>query len=74
MVVSPMSNMLHEHRRLMQAFCQVGSNNVLISDELGAGVAVGLKNWLRITFSIEPQSLEQGLDRMKAFCQRHSRK
>lgn len=38
------------------------------------GVAVGLKNWLRITFSIEPQSLEQGLDRMKAFCQRHSRK
>ncbi|KAJ6371723.1 hypothetical protein OIU77_002108 [Salix suchowensis] len=38
------------------------------------GVAVGLKNWLRITFSIEPESLEQGLDRMKAFCQRHSRK
>ncbi|KAL9377453.1 hypothetical protein Peur_028788 [Populus x canadensis] len=31
----------------------------------GAGVAAGLKNWPQVTFAIEPQSLEQGLDRMK---------
>ncbi|KAA8526347.1 hypothetical protein F0562_008450 [Nyssa sinensis] len=38
------------------------------------GVAVGLKNWLRITFAIEPSSLEEGLGRVKAFYQRHAKK
>ncbi|XWS54149.1 hypothetical protein CRYUN_Cryun10bG0064200 [Craigia yunnanensis] len=38
------------------------------------GIAVGLKNWLRITFAIESSSLEEGLARVKAFCQRHAKK
>ncbi|RZC90107.1 hypothetical protein C5167_044737 [Papaver somniferum] len=38
------------------------------------GTAVGLKNWLRITFAIEPTSLQDGLLRLKAFCQRHAKK
>ncbi|KAF8409204.1 hypothetical protein HHK36_005278 [Tetracentron sinense] len=37
------------------------------------GVAVGLKNWLRITFAIEPSSLEDGLGRIKSFYQRHAK-
>ncbi|KAK9716150.1 hypothetical protein RND81_06G214100 [Saponaria officinalis] len=37
------------------------------------GVTVGLKNWLRVTFALEPAALEEGLERMKAFCQRHSK-
>ncbi|KAI3457424.1 hypothetical protein Pfo_014087 [Paulownia fortunei] len=36
------------------------------------GLAVGLKNWLRITFAVEPSSLEEALERVKSFCQRHS--
>lgn len=35
------------------------------------GTAVGLKNWLRITFAIDPSSLEVALDRLKCFCLRH---
>ncbi|XP_058218150.1 probable aminotransferase TAT2 [Rhododendron vialii] len=38
------------------------------------GVAVGLKNWLRITFAIEPSSLEEGLGRIKVFYLRHAKK
>ncbi|KZV52697.1 hypothetical protein F511_23160 [Dorcoceras hygrometricum] len=38
------------------------------------GVAVGLKNWLRITFAVEPSSIEDGLRRVKAFHQRHTKK
>ncbi|OVA11520.1 Aminotransferase [Macleaya cordata] len=37
------------------------------------GTAVGLRNWLRITFAIEPSSLQDGLGRLKAFCQRHAK-
>ncbi|XP_072964943.1 nicotianamine aminotransferase 1-like [Typha angustifolia] len=37
------------------------------------GSVLGLKNWLRITFAIDPSSLEDGLDRIKSFCQRHSK-
>ncbi|KAK6919101.1 Aminotransferase, class I/classII [Dillenia turbinata] len=37
------------------------------------GCAVGMSNWLRITFAIEPSSLEDGLARIKAFCERHSK-
>ncbi|XP_075478227.1 nicotianamine aminotransferase 1-like [Primulina tabacum] len=38
------------------------------------GFAVGLKNWLRITFTVEPSSLDDGLRRIKAFHQRHTKK
>ncbi|KAK3043394.1 hypothetical protein RJ639_002696 [Escallonia herrerae] len=38
------------------------------------GVAVGLKNWLRVTFAIEPSSLADGLGRIKAFSERHGKK
>ncbi|KAK9285120.1 hypothetical protein L1049_024305 [Liquidambar formosana] len=38
------------------------------------GVTVGLKNWLRITFAVEPSYLEDGFARIKAFCQRHAKK
>ncbi|KAE8707818.1 putative aminotransferase TAT2 [Hibiscus syriacus] len=37
------------------------------------GIAVGLKNWLRITFAADPQSLKEALGRLKSFCKRHSR-
>ncbi|KAJ6298156.1 hypothetical protein OIU76_019320 [Salix suchowensis] len=37
------------------------------------GTAVGLKNWLRITFAADPVSLEEALGRVKSFCQRHSK-
>ncbi|XP_059662676.1 probable aminotransferase TAT2 [Cornus florida] len=36
------------------------------------GLAVGLKNWLRITFAVEPSSLEEAFGRIKCFYQRHS--
>ncbi|KAL0443558.1 UNVERIFIED_CONTAM: putative aminotransferase TAT2 [Sesamum latifolium] len=36
------------------------------------GVAVGLKNWLRITFAADPSALGEALERVKSFCQRHS--
>ncbi|PHU12388.1 putative aminotransferase TAT2 [Capsicum chinense] len=38
------------------------------------GVAVGLKNWLRITFACEPSCLEDGFQRLNAFYQRHAKK
>ncbi|KAL6975861.1 zinc-finger protein, partial [Sarracenia purpurea var. burkii] len=38
------------------------------------GFAVGLKNWLRITFAIEPPLLEDSLERIKTFCLRHAKK
>ncbi|XP_043701448.1 nicotianamine aminotransferase 1-like [Telopea speciosissima] len=38
------------------------------------GITVGLKNWLRITFAVEPTSIEDGLERAKSFCQRHAKK
>ncbi|CAK9144940.1 unnamed protein product [Ilex paraguariensis] len=38
------------------------------------GVAVGLKNWLRVTFAIESTPLKDGLGRVKAFCLRHAKK
>ncbi|KAM3343500.1 nicotianamine aminotransferase 1-like [Capsicum galapagoense] len=36
------------------------------------GMIVGLKNWLRVTFAMEPSILEEGLERIKAFCLRHT--
>ncbi|XP_050379350.1 tyrosine aminotransferase-like [Argentina anserina] len=38
------------------------------------GVTVGLKNWLRITFACDHLSLQDGLGRIKAFCERHAKK
>ncbi|KAL5573564.1 hypothetical protein UlMin_023161 [Ulmus minor] len=38
------------------------------------GFVVGLKNWLRITFAIDPASLDDGLRRIKAFYKRHAKK
>ncbi|KAL6283544.1 hypothetical protein ACE6H2_014473 [Prunus campanulata] len=38
------------------------------------GTAVGLKNWLRVTFAADPNSIEEGLRRTKCFYQRHARK
>ncbi|XP_058100562.1 probable aminotransferase TAT2 isoform X2 [Magnolia sinica] len=38
------------------------------------GSSVRFKNWLRITFAVEPSSLEDGLQRLKSFCQRHAKK
>ncbi|CAL9181477.1 unnamed protein product [Musa hybrid cultivar] len=38
------------------------------------GCTVGFKNWLRITFAVEPSSLEDGLERLKSFCLKHNSK
>ncbi|CAD5180851.1 unnamed protein product [Musa acuminata subsp. malaccensis] len=38
------------------------------------GCAVGFKNWLRITFAVDPSSLEDGLERLKSFCLKHSKR
>ncbi|RZC46622.1 hypothetical protein C5167_039574 [Papaver somniferum] len=37
------------------------------------GIVLGLKNWLRITFSIDPPSLKDAMERIKSFCQRHAK-
>nr|KAJ0193906.1 hypothetical protein LSAT_V11C800444190 [Lactuca sativa] len=36
------------------------------------GLTVGLKNWICVTFVADPSSLEEALDRVKSFCQKHS--
>ncbi|KAF5744087.1 hypothetical protein HS088_TW08G00680 [Tripterygium wilfordii] len=38
------------------------------------GVTMGLRNWLRITIAVEASALEDGLERMKAFCLRYAKK
>ncbi|KAF5458482.1 hypothetical protein F2P56_022507 [Juglans regia] len=38
------------------------------------GTAVGMRNWLRVTFAIDLSTLEDGLERIKGFCQRHAKK
>ncbi|XP_009129641.1 probable aminotransferase TAT1 [Brassica rapa] len=38
------------------------------------GVALGLKNWARITIGVEGRMLEDALERLKGFCQRHLKK
>uniref|UniRef100_A0A0E0JYU2 Aminotransferase class I/classII large domain-containing protein n=1 Tax=Oryza punctata TaxID=4537 RepID=A0A0E0JYU2_ORYPU len=37
------------------------------------GSGLGMKNWLRITFAVDPQLLEDGLERTKCFCKRHGK-
>ncbi|KAM7523631.1 hypothetical protein LguiA_013533 [Lonicera macranthoides] len=36
------------------------------------GFVVGLKNWIRITFAVEPSCLEEAMERIKSFSERHS--
>lgn len=38
-----------------------------------AGTAVGLKNWIRITFAVDAVSLDVALGRLRSFCGRHSK-
>ncbi|CAN1851590.1 Nicotianamine aminotransferase 1 [Linum perenne] len=38
------------------------------------GTTVGQKGWLRITFAIEPATLEVGVGWIMAFCERHAKK
>ncbi|XP_078176734.1 nicotianamine aminotransferase 1-like [Carex rostrata] len=37
------------------------------------GSALEMKNWLRITFAVEPTSLVVALERLESFCKRHER-
>lgn len=37
------------------------------------GTAVGLKNWLRVTFAADPHSLKEALGRLKSFYERHAK-
>ncbi|OWM88636.1 probable aminotransferase TAT2 [Punica granatum] len=37
------------------------------------GIAVGLKNWIRVTFAADSSSLEEGMGRIKSFCLRHAK-
>ncbi|XP_068667214.1 tyrosine aminotransferase-like [Aristolochia californica] len=37
------------------------------------GSSVGLSGWLRVTFAVEPSLLEEGLGRLKSFCQRYEK-
>ncbi|KAI3515477.1 hypothetical protein L1887_14373 [Cichorium endivia] len=37
------------------------------------GDAVGLKNWIRVSFAAEQKVLEDAIGRMKAFCLRHAK-
>ncbi|CAD6256735.1 unnamed protein product [Miscanthus lutarioriparius] len=48
----------------------------LVKEELVVvlpGCAVGYKDWLRITFAIDPSSLKDGLHRLKSFCLRYKK-
>jgi hypothetical protein len=38
-----------------------------------AGSGLGMKNWLRVTFAVDPSLLEDGLERLKSFCLRHAK-
>lgn len=38
-----------------------------------AGIAVGMKNWLRVTIAVEPPTLKEGLGRIKDFYKRHAK-
>ncbi|KAK3152824.1 hypothetical protein QOZ80_2BG0164060 [Eleusine coracana subsp. coracana] len=37
------------------------------------GSGLGMRNWLRITFAVDPRLLDDGLDRLKSFCLRHAK-
>ncbi|KAG0538220.1 hypothetical protein BDA96_03G216500 [Sorghum bicolor] len=37
------------------------------------GSGLGMKNWLRVTFAVDPPLLEDGMERLKSFCLRHAK-
>ncbi|KAJ1278965.1 hypothetical protein BS78_04G118600 [Paspalum vaginatum] len=37
------------------------------------GSALGMKDWIRITFAMDVPTLENALERIKSFCQRHAK-
>ncbi|KAI3515475.1 hypothetical protein L1887_14371 [Cichorium endivia] len=37
------------------------------------GYAVGMKNWVRVSFAAEPKVLQDAIGRLKAFCFRHAK-
>lgn len=37
------------------------------------GVMVGLKNWVRISFAVDPSNIVDGFSRIKAFCLRYAK-
>ncbi|OEL28666.1 Nicotianamine aminotransferase A [Dichanthelium oligosanthes] len=37
------------------------------------GSALGMKNWIRITFAMDVPTLENALERIKSFCHRHAK-
>ncbi|CAI9089342.1 OLC1v1023904C1 [Oldenlandia corymbosa var. corymbosa] len=45
-----------------------------LAKEKSVIVLPGVKNWLRISFVVEPTILEDGLNRLKTFCERHAMK
>ncbi|XP_047939912.1 probable aminotransferase TAT2 [Salvia hispanica] len=38
------------------------------------GVGLGLKNWMRVTFAVEESYINKAFRRMRAFCERHTKK
>lgn len=38
------------------------------------GSSIGMKNWVRVTFAISPDLLEEAFDRITGFCKRHAKK
>ncbi|KAK3152834.1 hypothetical protein QOZ80_2BG0164160 [Eleusine coracana subsp. coracana] len=51
--------------------CQLAKEESVI---LCPGSVLGMENWVRITFAIDSSSLQDGLKRIKSFCQRHKKK
>ncbi|KAJ7981776.1 Tyrosine aminotransferase [Quillaja saponaria] len=43
----------------------------LAKEEAVVVLPVGLRDWIRIIFAVDPSSLEEALRRIKSFCQRH---
>ncbi|PUZ75280.1 hypothetical protein GQ55_1G146500 [Panicum hallii var. hallii] len=37
------------------------------------GSGLGMKNWLRVTFAVDPPLLEAGLERLRSFCLSHAK-
>ncbi|XP_078169691.1 nicotianamine aminotransferase 1-like isoform X1 [Carex rostrata] len=54
----------------MDFCCQLAKEEHVI---ILPGCAVGFKNWLRITHAIEPSSLDDGLTKLKSFCEKHAK-
>uniref|UniRef100_A0A0E0MGA6 Aminotransferase class I/classII large domain-containing protein n=1 Tax=Oryza punctata TaxID=4537 RepID=A0A0E0MGA6_ORYPU len=54
---------LHGIKHDMDFCCKLAKEELVV---LLPGCVMGYKNWLRITFAIEPSSLEDGIDRLKS--------